>query len=451
MSYGRKKELVERHAALCQKMRDLNAKAEAEDRGLTVEERSQWDSLVDEETELTGRIKAAEALETASGQFTDEQREEHDRQLFEDKKRTAVAPEQRPLTPIEGNRAFRAWAMRDEASPEDVQFAKRAGLHGSSITLNPRFLPNNRRPKSVAEINALYGAEQRGTDPQGKTTAALGGYTVQNELMRGIEVSLLTFGNVRGVATVITTATGGALPIPTVNDTGSVGVILAENTQVAMGDITFSQVVLGAFKYSSKAVLVSVELMQDSTVNLPAFIGERLGERIARITNQHYTTGLGTTLPFGLTTRAGNSGITTASATAITWAEMIDIKHSVDPAYRRNGAWMIDDVVLSWLKKQTESTYRPMWQPDMSAASPGTYDGDPIIVNNDMPTAAASKAILYGDFSKYIVREVQGITVLRLDERYADYHQTGFLAFSRSDGDLLDAGTDPVKYGTLHA
>lgn len=451
MIYASKKLLVERHAGIVKKLADMHARIEAEDRGLTPDEKTQWDALCDESSDLESRIETAQQLETASSGFKDEELEHHDRQMFEDRKRTSADPEQRPLTPLEGSRAFRAWAMGDDASLEDQALARRAGLHGKAVTLQPRFMPNNRRPRTVAEIDALYSGESRGTSPQSVGTVGLGGYTVQDELMRAIDIALLAWGNVRAAATVITTATGGPLPIPTVNDTASVGAVLAENTQVTVGDITFAQLVLNAFKYSSKSVLVSVELMQDSTVNLPAFIGERLGERIARITNQHYTTGAGTTVPFGLTTRAVNSGITTASATAVTWAEMIDTKHSVDVAYRRNASWMMDDVALSWLKKQVESTYRPMWQPDMSAASPGTYDGDPIIVNNDMPTAALSKAILYGDFSKYIVREVAGITVLRLDERYADYHQVGFLAFSRSDGDLLNAAAGPVKYLSMHA
>jgi hypothetical protein len=41
---------------------------------------------------------------------------------------------------------------------------------------------------------------------------------------------------------------------------------------------------------------------------------------------------------------------------------------------------------------------------------------------------------------------VRDFTLIRLDERFAEYHQVAFLAFSRHDGDLLDAGTDPVKY-----
>ena len=91
----------------------------------------------------------------------------------------------------------------------------------------------------------------------------------------------------------------------------------------------------------------------------------------------------------------------------------------------------------------------PLWQPGMAAGQPDTIMGYQYVINQSMTTpATAVKSILFGDFSKYIIRDCRDVTLVRLDERYADYHQVGFLAFARSDGDLLDAGTRPVKYGT---
>ncbi|KKM02260.1 hypothetical protein LCGC14_1786290, partial [marine sediment metagenome] len=60
--------------------------------------------------------------------------------------------------------------------------------------------------------------------------------------------------------------------------------------------------------------------------------------------------------------------------------------------------------------------------------------------------AANAKSVLFGDFKKYLIRDVKGITVLRLAERYAEFLQVAFLAFLRTDGDLLDAGTAPIKH-----
>ena len=81
----------------------------------------------------------------------------------------------------------------------------------------------------------------------------------------------------------------------------------------------------------------------------------------------------------------------------------------------------------------------------------GEYDrihGYPYTINQSVPAPTTGlKSVIFGDLSKYQTRIALGMTLLRLTERYADYLQVGFLAFARADGDLLDAGTNPVKHG----
>jgi HK97 family phage major capsid protein len=54
--------------------------------------------------------------------------------------------------------------------------------------------------------------------------------------------------------------------------------------------------------------------------------------------------------------------------------------------------------------------------------------------------------VAFGSLDKYLIRRVKEMSVLRLVERFADYGQVAFLGFARYDGNLLDAGTHPVKY-----
>jgi HK97 family phage major capsid protein len=90
---------------------------------------------------------------------------------------------------------------------------------------------------------------------------------------------------------VFDTASGNALPIPTDNDTTNSGSILGENVQVGTQDITFGAVTMNAYVYTSKLVLVSNQLLQDTAFNLDAWLSGKLGTRIARATNAHFTTG----------------------------------------------------------------------------------------------------------------------------------------------------------------
>jgi len=261
---------------------------------------------------------------------------------------------------------------------------------------------------------------------------------------------MLAFGGMRQVSTVLRTDTGGPLPIPTCNDTGNTGAILAENTTTTALDAVFAQLVLDAYKYSSRHILVSVELMQDSAINMDAFMGRILGERLGRITNTHYTTGTGSSQPNGVATASG-LGVTGGAgvAGAFTYNNLVDLLHSVDPAYRVGGnvGWMMRDATVGAIRKLVDGQSRPLWEPSMQAGDPDRVMGYPIYINQDVAAVALSaRSVLFGNFSKYLIRDVREIILLRLNERYADLHQVAFLAFMRTDGDLLDAGTDPVKH-----
>ncbi|MDP2381230.1 MAG: phage major capsid protein [Nitrospirota bacterium] len=280
---------------------------------------------------------------------------------------------------------------------------------------------------------------------QGVGTGAGGGYSVPDEAMRPIVEAMKAFGGMRAVSTVVPTTSGADLPIPTDNDTAVAGEIINENTVHNDGDITFGQVVLQSFLYSSKIVKVSRQLLQDSSVDLNVYIGRKLGQRIGRIQNTHFTTGDGSAKPRGVVT-ASTLGKTAAGAAAITYDEMVDLLHSVDPSYQDGGRYMLNFTTLGLVRKLKDSSNMPVWAP-MANGMPDTILGRPYIINQDMPAATTGlKSVLFGDFSNYHIRDAGNVILLRLEERYADALQVGFLAFLRSDGDLVDAGTNPVKH-----
>jgi hypothetical protein len=64
----------------------------------------------------------------------------------------------------------------------------------------------------------------------------------------------------------------------------------------------------------------------------------------------------------------------------------------------------------------------------------------------DSTVASGKKSLLFGQLSRYKIRSVGEMRMYRLEERYRDTDQDGFVAFIREDGNLLTAGTAPVKY-----
>lgn len=394
-------ELRERRQKLWDEMKELLDAAERNNRDMTGEENESYEKREGELDQLTREIENREKAEKLEVRLNEPQPEPH---VNGDKR-------QAPRPNVTYESAFKAYVRGGQRNLDNAQI---------------RILNDN----VPEEIRAL------------STTGTAGGYMIPQAFLNDMVRVMKAFGAVRRVARVISTESGAAMPFPVVNDTANVGAILGENTQVAEQDVAWTQKTLGAFMYTSKLVRVSFQLMQDSAFDVEAELRDMLGERIARIQNQHFTTGAGTTEPVGLVT-GGTSGVTAASATTVTADELINLVFSVDAAYRNSGRarWMMADAPVAIVRKLKDSTGQYLWQPSLQAGVPDTFFGYPIEINPDMPAMTTGlKPIAFGDFNEgYIIRDVRGFQLLRMDERYADYLQVGFLGFARSDGLVRNA------------
>lgn len=275
-------------------------------------------------------------------------------------------------------------------------------------------------------------------------TNTAGGYTVPPGFRDTLIETMKWYGAVREVSTVINSDSGQPLQWPTFNGTAQVGRILAENTQLTQTDPVFGTATLNAYMYSSDLVLVPYQFLQDTGINVEEFLARNLGMRIGRIQNTHFTTGTGTAQPLGIQTNA-TSGVTlaTGNTTTLTYAGLLALVHSVDPAYRLGGnaRFMMSDTAVMAAQSILDSQNRPLWQPSIQVGVPDTLLGYGIVVNNDMPVPAANaKSVLFGDFQRgYVVRDVVGVQVQRLNERYADFLQVGWFGYARSDATVQDA------------
>jgi len=285
------------------------------------------------------------------------------------------------------------------------------------------------------------------------TTGSEGGYTVPSDVASSLIDSLKLFGGMRAVSELLNTAQGNPLSFPTTDGTSEVGEILAENAQASSADPVFGTVGLNVFKYSSKIIAVPIELLQDSSVDIEAFIRKRIIERIGRITNQHFTTGTGTGQPRGIVTAASSGKIgTTGQTLSVIYDDLVDLLESVDEAYQLGGKckFMFSQSLRKVLRKLKDTAGRPIWTPGyeagITAGAPDLLLGKEVALNNDMPVPAANaKSIIYGDMSKYIIRDAMQVNLMRFDDSvYASKGQVGFLAFMRSGGNLVDSGA--VKY-----
>lgn len=387
-------QLREKRAALIEQMNGLVAAAQAEGRSLNAEEGSKFDSMENDANELKANFERVERSEAMRKEIAAKREESNEERA------AAAKPEQRAV------------------------FAK--------------FLRHG-----INALNAEERAEMRGTSTQIAGTDSLGGFLVPEDFSNALSVAMKFAGPVEQLAQVLNTTSGAPLPYPTVDDTSVVGAILAEASADTVSDMTFAALNLGAYTYTSKIVKVSRQLLQDNAFDLEAFLVDALGQRIARGTNAAFTTGDGSSKPTGVVYGSA-AGKTAASATAITAAELLDLLYSVDPAYRNspNAAFMMKDSTLSAVRKLgigSANDY-PVFMPGIGVGQPDTLFGKPVYVNNDMAAiATGNKSVVFGDFSKYVVRVAGPLQFLRQDELYAASLVVGFTAFKRVDAGLLQS------------
>lgn len=326
----------------------------------------------------------------------------------------------------------------DEAqhNQEQKSTAVRAFLLGGMSNLS------DEQRNLVAQRNTLFNGGIQNAMSTG--TGSEGGYTTENEFSASLVEAMKSFGGMRAVAQVIRTATGSQMDFPTANATAEEGEIVGENAAVSSGDTTFGTAALSVFKYSSKSIALPFELLQDSQIDIESYIRGLLATRLGRITNKHFTVGTGSGQPNGIITASGvgKTGLT-GQTTSVKYGDLIDLEHSVDPAYRIGGVgFMFNDLTLAEIKKLEDSQGRPLWLPGISQGEPDRILNRPYTINQDMAVMAANaKSLAFGDFSKYIIRDVMAIQLFRMtDSKYTEKGQVGFLAFMRSGGNLVDVG-----------
>jgi HK97 family phage major capsid protein len=112
----------------------------------------------------------------------------------------------------------------------------------------------------------------------------------------------------------------------------------------------------------------------------------------------------------------------------------------VDPAYRASGrcVWVMNDATLWKIRSISDTQGHPLWQPNVQLGGMDNVHGYNVLIDQnagDISTSASTAGGLYfGDFqTAMVVRQVDQASVMRLDERYADYLQVGFLGFVRMD------------------
>lgn len=290
---------------------------------------------------------------------------------------------------------------------------------------------------------------QQFAQTEGTTTA--GGYTVPDTFLDRLIERRVAFGGFMNEAENITTADGRPIAFPTVVPAAYTEAdIAAEGAATAAGaDIVFGEVTLGAYKYTSAGtsnlpLKVSLELAQDSAIDIGAFVSSHLGKRIARKQAYDLINGSNSGEPQGIA--YGTAGTVEADPTG--FAAFSNLVHSLDPAYRDGAKWIMNDTTAKTIEQLLDGPSGTSGRPLLVNALNGIENpsngyrllGYPVVIDQAMPTWAADDVIgvAFGDWkAAYIVRHVKDVQIL-----VNPYAVTGYIvydAWARMDGKVQDS------------
>jgi len=428
------RELLEKRAEVFHQMKDITATAKKEARTVTDEEKQKFERADKDFNDYTAKIDAINAEKLA------------------DEKRAQAMVDADNLMSSQPKRETKK-VVGGEAEFRSLPYKERQEAYGDAYE---RYIRNHSKNRSHKSAFDYLSQEDRNviqweTRTQTAGTDSEGGYLIPDQWSNDIIRVMLDFGGMMANSKLIVTGKGGQWHEPKYDDTSNTGARIAEDTGDTVTDITFSEIVLDDYTYTSKLITATWEALNDNEYNLRGLITDVAGERIGRITNTEFTTGSGSSQPNGVVT-ASALGHTAAAVGAISRTDLLTLIHSVNSAYRSSPAFklMFNDSTLLAIKLLSigSADDRPLWVPSMRDGAPSTIEGVPYFVNPDTASIGTGlKSVVCGDFNKFLIRQVKGIQMAESSHRYIESRKTVFFAFARFDSELQ---TDTAMKHMIH-
>lgn len=331
------------------------------------------------------------------------------------------------------NIAFERWLRRRPMDKEHRQ-----ALHAGPPMKDPE------TRNGIKHIGREYRAASQTVGTSGD-----GGVLVPEDFRRQLIEEQKAFGGMRRTrATIFETDSGADMPVPTMADTANTGSFVNEASTIgSVSKLAFKNVKLSAHVAQSGPILASIELLQDSFTDIASIVRRAAATRIGRVAEQKFfasTSSTGT--PLGLVTTS-TGAVAVAGSTALTRADLLDLKHAVDVAYRPTAEWMFSDNTFLDISKITDGVGRPLIELGLENREVNRLLGHPFVINNDVDDFGSNgnKPLWFGDFSHYFIRDVRPIELVRFNERFMEKRQVGWLLFQRLDGKPVSPTTTAAQ------
>lgn len=178
--------------------------------------------------------------------------------------------------------------------------------------------------------------------------------------------------------------------------------------------------------------LVSNKLKDNTDIDVVGFIVNQVAESIAEKLEKEFINGNADKIS-GIT--SATNVVTAASATAVTYDELLALKHSLKQRFRGNAKLIMNPSTYTAICKLKDGNNQPYFKDDEYKIL-----GLPVIESDSMPEIGAGNvAVVCADLSGYTIKATKSVEVQVLREKFATKNMLGVLAFCEYDGKITDS------------
>lgn len=212
----------------------------------------------------------------------------------------------------------------------------------------------------------------------------------------------------------------------------------AEFTDATAHSSKFASIQLTGYLYRT-TTKISMSLLNNSDFNLSQWVVNHMAERIAKWIDKELINGT-TSYVSGVAGSydSTNMKVTLAKKSSLTTDELIDIQEKIPDVYQSGSIWVMAKSTRTAIRKLKDGQNNYLLQRDFTNPANYMLLGKPVYISENAPAlgTAGNLAIMYGDFSALAVKEAQPSEIRILNEKYAEQHAIGIVAWGEIDAKI---------------
>lgn len=252
------------------------------------------------------------------------------------------------------------------------------------------------------------------------TSNPQGGYVVAQEFSTRVLETISEQSPMRSIAGIMSIGTTEVV-IPKLASNVQPGWV-TETGPRPVSEPTFDQQTIKVFE-QAVIVPVSQQLLEDSFLDLEAFLRNHIAREFAKMEAAAFVNGDGNGKPRGFLADAADY---LAVETKADGSKLVDalmaLYYALPTEYARRASWVLNRKTLAAVRGLKDSNGAFIWQPGLTESAPAALLGRPVIEMVDMPDLAVGAfPAAFGDFQTgYAVVDRIGIQTMRDDYTGAD-------------------------------